>query len=148
MARFARRIFYYYFFNFCCLTPFFPFIFRPTIEPGHRQTSSWLSRMIGCTWFWNKHIRHLHISHNTTCLPRKNLYSRISVTRTLYITRTSRYLQVIYISLQILFYIILPSITRTPDNSNFFLYPLKIRIIGSRLYNVVSSGYCSRPKGN
>ena len=30
--------------------------------------------------------------------------------------------------------IILPSITRTPDNSNFLLFPLKARIIGSRLY--------------
>ena len=29
----------------------------------------------------------------------------------------------------------LPSITRTPDNSNFFLFPLKVRIIGSRLYS-------------
>ena len=30
--------------------------------------------------------------------------------------------------------IILPSITPTPDNSNLFLFPLKARIIGSRLY--------------
>ena len=28
----------------------------------------------------------------------------------------------------------LPSITRTPDNSNFFLFPLKVGIIESRLY--------------
>ena len=26
------------------------------------------------------------------------------------------------------------SITRTPDNSNFFRFPLKVRVIGSRLY--------------
>ena len=41
--------------------------------------------------------------------------------------------ETIFISLQRVFYIILPSITRTPDNSNF-LFPLKVRIIGSRLY--------------
>ena len=41
--------------------------------------------------------------------------------------------EAIFISLQSIFYIILPSITRTPDNSNF-LFPLKVRIIGSRLY--------------
>ena len=36
--------------------------------------------------------------------------------------------------LQNIFYIILPdSIPRTPDNSNFFLFPLNVRIIGSRL---------------
>ena len=40
--------------------------------------------------------------------------------------------EAIFISLQSIFYIILPSITR-PDNSNF-LFPLKVRIIGSRLY--------------
>ena len=40
-----------------------------------------------------------------------------------------------FISRQIIFYIILPSTTRTPDNSNFFLFPLKVRIIGSRLYS-------------
>ena len=39
-----------------------------------------------------------------------------------------------YLYLQIVFYIILPSITRTPDNSNFCLFPLKVRIIGSQLY--------------
>ena len=32
----------------------------------------------------------------------------------------------------IVFYMILPSISRTPDNSNFFLFPLKVRIIQSR----------------
>ena len=36
--------------------------------------------------------------------------------------------------LQNIFYTTLPTITRTPDNSNFFLFPLKVRIIGSRLY--------------
>ena len=41
--------------------------------------------------------------------------------------------EAIFISLQSIFYIILPSITRTPDNSKF-LFPLKVRIIGSRLY--------------
>ena len=41
--------------------------------------------------------------------------------------------EAIFISLQSIFYTILPSITRTPDNSNF-LFPLKVRIIGSRLY--------------
>ena len=41
--------------------------------------------------------------------------------------------EAIFISLQSIFYIILPSITRTPDNSNF-LFPWKVRIIGSRLY--------------
>ena len=41
--------------------------------------------------------------------------------------------EAIFISLQSIFYRILPSITRTPDNSNF-LFPLKVRIIGSRLY--------------
>ena len=30
--------------------------------------------------------------------------------------------------------IIVPSITRNPDNWNFFLFPLKVQIIGSRLY--------------
>ena len=39
-----------------------------------------------------------------------------------------------FISLQIIFHIILPSITGTPANSNFFLFPLKVRIIGSRLF--------------
>ena len=34
----------------------------------------------------------------------------------------------------IIFYIILPLITRTPNNLNFFLFPLKVQIIGSRLY--------------
>ena len=34
------------------------------------------------------------------------------------------------------FYIILPSITRTPKNSNLFLLPLKVRISGSRPYIV------------
>ena len=62
------------------------------------------------------------------------IYSRLQVTRTLSnsnlpLTRS------IFISLRIVFYIILPSITRTPDNSNCFLFPLKVRIIGSRLYN-------------
>ena len=56
------------------------------------------------------------------------LYSRLPVTRTLYSSNL----------LQIVFYIILPSITRTPDNSNFFLFPLKVRIIGSRLYGIYS----------
>ena len=37
------------------------------------------------------------------------------------------------ISLQIVFYKFLPSITRTSDNSNFFLFPLKVRIIRSQL---------------
>ena len=46
------------------------------------------------------------------------------------VTRTSRQLEAIYIYLQIVFCIILPSITRTPNNSNFFLFPLKVRIIG------------------
>ena len=41
--------------------------------------------------------------------------------------------EAIFISLQSIFYIILPSITRTPDNSNF-LFPSKVRIIGSGLY--------------
>ena len=45
--------------------------------------------------------------------------------------------ETIFISLQRVFYIILPSITRTPDNSNF-LFPLKVRIIGSRLYLINS----------
>ena len=61
------------------------------------------------------------------------VYSRLPVTRTLYnsnlpLTRS------IFISLQIVFYMILPSITRTPDNSNCFLFPLKVRVIGIRLY--------------
>ena len=41
--------------------------------------------------------------------------------------------EAIFISLQSIFYIILPSITRTPDNSKF-CFPSKVRIIGSRLY--------------
>ena len=49
------------------------------------------------------------------------------------IPRTSRLLEAIFISLQIIFYIILPLITWTPDNSKFFLLPWKVRIIGSRL---------------
>ena len=60
-------------------------------------------------------------------------YNRIPVTRTLYNSNLPL-TQSNYISLQIVFYIILPSITRTPDNSNFFLFPLKVRIIGSQLY--------------
>ena len=54
------------------------------------------------------------------------------------IPRTSRLLEASFISLQIIFYIILPSITRIPDNSNFFLLPLKVRIIGSLedLFNI------------
>lgn len=34
----------------------------------------------------------------------------------------------------IIFHITLPSITQTPNNSNFFVFPLKVRISGSRLY--------------
>ena len=61
-------------------------------------------------------------------------YSRLPITQTPYnsnlsLTRSNFN----FISLKIVFYIILPSITRTPDNSNFFLFPLKVRIIGSRL---------------
>ena len=41
--------------------------------------------------------------------------------------------EAIFISLHIVFYIMLPSITRTPDNSNCFLFPLKVRVIGIRL---------------
>ena len=40
-----------------------------------------------------------------------------------------------FISLQIIFHIILPSITGTPDDSNFFLFPLKVQITGSQLYS-------------
>ena len=34
---------------------------------------------------------------------------------------------------QVIFYKILPSITRTPGNSNLFQFPLKVWVIGSRL---------------
>ena len=39
-----------------------------------------------------------------------------------------------FISLQAIFYIILPLIIQTSDNSNLFLFPLKVQVIGSRLY--------------
>ena len=63
-------------------------------------------------------------------------YSHLLVTRTLFnsnlpLTRSN------FHSLQNIFrtiYTILPSITQTPDISNFFLFPLKVWIIGSRLY--------------
>ena len=32
------------------------------------------------------------------------------------------------------FTVVLPSVTRSLDNSNFFQFPLKVRVIGSRLY--------------
>ena len=43
-------------------------------------------------------------------------------------------------NLHFAFYIILSSITRTPGSSNCFLFPLKVRIIGSRLY-LARSGF-------
>ena len=55
------------------------------------------------------------------------------------ITQTASSLKAIYISLHIVLYIILPSITQTPGNSNYFLFPLKVRIIGSRLYYLKAS---------
>ena len=38
-------------------------------------------------------------------------------------------LKVISVSFQAIFYITLPSITPTSDNSNLFLFPLKVRVI-------------------
>ena len=32
-----------------------------------------------------------------------------------------------------------PPVTRTPDNSNLFLFPLNVRVIGIRLYIEISS---------
>ena len=68
-------------------------------------------------------------------------YSRLPVTQTLYnsnlpLTRSNFHFpsERFFISLQNIFYIILPLITRTPDNSNVFLFPSKVRIIGIRLY--------------
>ena len=60
-------------------------------------------------------------------------YSRLPVTRTLHnsnlpLTRSNFHFPSDH------FPYILPSTTRTPDNSNFFPFPLKVRIIGSRLY--------------
>ena len=55
------------------------------------------------------------------------------------ITQTASSLKAIYISLHIVLYIILPSITQTPGNSNYFLFPLKVPIIGSRLYYLKAS---------
>ena len=76
-------------------------------------------------------------SHLTSCfelwkISIKWLYSRLPVTRTLYnsnlpLTRSNFHF------FQNIFYIILPSITLTPHNSKFFLFPLKVQIIGSRL---------------
>ena len=40
----------------------------------------------------------------------------------------------IFLSFQVISYIILPSITPTPDNSNLFQFPLEVRVFGSRLY--------------
>ena len=41
--------------------------------------------------------------------------------------------------------IILPSMTRTPDNSNFFLFPLEIRIMGSQFVCNLSTSVLSYP---
>ena len=45
----------------------------------------------------------------------------------------SRLLEAIFLSPLVIFCIILLSITRTPDNSNLFQFPLKVRAIGSQL---------------
>ena len=49
-------------------------------------------------------------------------------------TVNSRNLEPSFVSLEVIFYIILPSITRTPDISKLYQFPLKVRVIGSRLY--------------
>lgn len=51
------------------------------------------------------------------------------------IIRTFRKLEVIhFFSLQVIFPICLPSITRTPVNSSLFSFPLKAWVIGSQLH--------------
>ena len=60
-----------------------------------------------------------------------NTCSQLPVTRTLYNSNLPLYLKPIFISLQIIFYIIGPSITRTPDNSNFsFYFPWRFKLSG------------------
>ena len=39
-------------------------------------------------------------------------------------------LEVIFISLQVIFHLILPLITQTPDNSNFFYFPKRFELSG------------------
>ena len=65
---------------------------------------------------------------------RVNFYMDSTWYSQLPVTRTSCSLEAILISFQIDFYIISPSITQTHDNSNFFLFPLRVRINGNRLY--------------
>ena len=69
------------------------------------------------------------------CVRSKDFVQSIPVTRarTLYNSNLwSRQLEGIFISLQIVLYIVLPSIARTIDisKSAFFLFPLKVRIMG------------------
>ena len=71
---------------------------------------------------------------NTALSVRVNFYMDSTWYSQLPVTQTSCPLKAILISFQIDFYIILPSITQTHDNLNFFLFPLRVRIIGNRLY--------------
>ena len=63
-----------------------------------------------------------------------SVYSRLPISRTL--ANSNQFSPV---SLQVIFYIIFPSITRTPDNSKLIQFPLKVRVIGSRLYVELAS---------
>ena len=65
-----------------------------------------------------------------TSLSTVNLNSQLEPS----LTRTSRQLEPIFVSLQVIFYTILPSTTRIPDNSKLFQFSLKVRVIGIRLY--------------
>ena len=72
-----------------------------------------------------------------TCLHvlTRHMYSRIPVTQTLYnsnlpLTQSNLH----FPSDRFLFK---PSITQTPGNLNYFLFPLKVQIIGSRLYIIL-----------
>ena len=78
------------------------------------------------TWsYWTCHIlRYQIIIYNET----DDIYSRLPVTGTLYNSNLPLTRSYFHFSLDDFLY------NFTLYNSNFFLFPLKVRIIGSRLY--------------
>ena len=78
----------------------------------------------------------------------RGIYSRLTATRTLYnsnlpLTRARSNFH--FPSDRFLYN--LPSITRTPGNTNFFLFPLKVKIIGSRVYYQINNMSLLTPGG-